>query len=94
MARSQRQWSEAAGAGLLFDGESVDEMVVALERAWRDDGLIAALEAKAPAASDHCRWDRAILALTACYKSAAGRPLGPAEHAALDRALLAERPED
>ena len=82
------------GAGLLFDGESVDEMVVALERAWRDDGLIAALEAKAPAASDHCRWDRAILALTACYKSAAGRRLGPAEHAALDRALLAERPED
>ena len=82
------------GAGLLFDGTSTDEMTAALERAWTDDDLIATLEAKAPAASDHCRWDRAIVTLTACYKSAAGRPLGPAEQAALDRALLAERPED
>ena len=82
------------GAGLLFDGESVDEMAAALERAWSDDGLIGALEAKAPAASDHCRWDRAIVTLTACYKSAAGRPLGAAEQAALDRALLVDRPED
>jgi len=82
------------GAGLLFDGEDVEAMAEALARAWSDDGLIAALEAKAAAASDHCRWDRAILSLTACYKSAAGRPLGPAEQAALDRALLAERPED
>jgi glycosyltransferase involved in cell wall biosynthesis len=82
------------GAGLMFDGERVDEMARALARAWSDDGLIAELEARAPAASDHCRWDRAILALTACYKSAAGRPLGPAEQAALERALSAERPED
>ena len=82
------------GAGLLFDGTSTDEMTAALERAWTDDDLIVTLEAKAPAASDHCRWDRAIVTLTACYKSAAGRPLGPAEQAALDRALLAERPED
>jgi glycosyltransferase involved in cell wall biosynthesis len=82
------------GAGLLFDGESVDEMTAALARAWSDDGLIAGLEARAPAASDHCRWDRAILSLTACYKSAAERSLGAAEQGALDRALLAERPED
>ena len=82
------------GAGLLFDGEDVDGMTGALGRAWTEEGLIAALEAEAPAASDHCRWDRAILSLTACYKSAAGRPLGPAEQAALDRALLTERPED
>ena len=82
------------GAGLLFEGESTDEMASALARAWRDDGLIAALEARAPAASEHCRWDRAILTLTACYKSAAGRALGSAEQAALDRALQAQRPED
>ena len=82
------------GAGLLFDGTSTDEMTAALERAWSDDDLIAALEAKAPAASDNCSWDRAIVTLTACYKSAAGRPLGPAEQTALDRALLMERPED
>ncbi len=69
-------------------------MAAALARAWTDDGLVAASEAGAPAASDHCRWDRAILTLTACYKSAAGRPLGPAETAALERALSAERPED
>ncbi len=82
------------GAGLLFDGLSVDEMTESLGRAWTDDALVAALEAKAPDASDHCPWDRAIVTLTACYKSAAGRPLGPAEQAALDRALLTERPED
>lgn len=82
------------GAGLLLDGEDLDAMAAALERAWSDDGLIAALEAQAPAASDHCRWDRAILTLAACYKSAAGRPLGPDEQAALDRALLPERPKD
>ena len=82
------------GAGLLFDGESTDEMASALARAWSDDSLIGALEARAPAASHHCRWDRAILALTACYKSAAGRALGAAEQAALGRALLAQRPED
>ncbi|HEX4098211.1 MAG TPA: glycosyltransferase, partial [Caulobacteraceae bacterium] len=82
------------GAGLLFDGEDVEAMADALERAWSDDGLIAALEAQAPAASDHCRWDRAILTLTACYKSAAGRSLGGEEQAALDRALETERPKD
>ena len=95
VAASQSSIPETVGgAGLLFDGESTDQIADALQRAWSDDGLIAALEAKAPAASDHCRWDHAILTLTACYKSAAGRPLGPAEQAALDRALLAERPED
>ena len=95
VAASQSSIPETVGrAGLLFDGEDVDQMAEALARAWSEDGLIAGLEAQAPAASDHCRWDRAILTLTACYKSAAGRPLGPAEQAALDRALLAERPED
>ena len=95
VAASQSSIPETiGGAGLLFDGTSLEEMAAALERAWSDDGLIAALEAKAPAASDHCSWDRAIVTLTACYKSAAGRPLGPAEQAALDRALLSERPED
>ena len=82
------------GAGLLFDGTDLDEMAEALARAWSDDDLIASLAALAPGACDHCRWDRAILTLTACYKSAAGRPLGPAEQAALDRALRMERPED
>ena len=95
VAASQSSIPETVGgAGLLFDGGSTDQMAEALRRAWSDDGLIAALEAKAPAAADHCRWDRAIVALTACYKSAAGRPLGPAEQAALDRALKAERPQD
>ena len=95
VAASQSSIPETiSGAGLLFDGENVDEMAAALARAWTDDGLVAASEAGAPAASDHCRWDRAILTLTACYKSAAGRPLGPAETAALERALSAERPED
>ncbi len=82
------------GAGLLFDGTDLDEMAEALARAWSDDDLIASLAALAPGACDNCRWDRAILTLTACYKSAAGRPLGPAEQAALDRALRMERPED
>ena len=95
VAASQSSIPETiGGAGLLFDGEDLDEMTAALGQAWTDDGLIATLEAKAPAASDHCRWDRAILSLTACYKSAAGRALGPAEQAALDRALLTERPEE
>ena len=95
IAASQSSIPETiGGAGLLFDGEDVEAMAVALQRAWTDDALIGDLEAKAPAASDHCRWDQAILALTACYKSAAGRPLGPAEQAALDRALSPQRPED
>ena len=95
VAASQSSIPETiGGAGLLFDGLDLDGMTEALARAWSDDDLIASLEAQAPAASDHCRWDRAILSLTACYKSAAGRPLGPAEQAALDRALLVERPED
>ena len=95
VAARQSSIPETVGAaGLLFDGESTGEMADALARAWSDDRLIAELEAQAPAASDHCRWDRAILTLTACYKSAAGRALGPDEQAALDRALLPERPED
>ena len=95
VAASQSSIPETiGGAGLLFDGESTDEIAASLARAWTDDGLIADLEAAAPAASDLCRWDRAILTLGACYKSAAGRPLGPAEQAALDRALMTERPED
>ena len=95
VAASQSSIPETIGeAGLLFDGEDAGAMAGALQRAWTDDGLIAQLEAKAPAASDHCRWDRAILTLSACYKSAAGRPLGPAEQAALDRALSPQRPED
>ena len=93
VAASQSSIPETiGGAGLLFDGLGMDEMTAALERAWTDDGLIAALEAKAPAASDHCSWDRAVVTLTACYKSAAGRPLDPAEQAALARALQTERP--
>jgi glycosyltransferase involved in cell wall biosynthesis len=95
VAASQSSIPETIGeAGLLFDGEDVEAMAAALGRAWSDDAVIAELEAKAPLASDHCRWDRAIMTLSACYKSAAGRPLGPAEQAALDRALLPERPED
>jgi glycosyltransferase involved in cell wall biosynthesis len=93
VAARQSSIPETVGrAGLLFDGENTEEMASALARAWTDDGLIAELEAQAPAASDHCSWDRAIVTLTACYKSAAGRPLDPAEQAALSRALLTERP--
>jgi len=95
VAASQSSIPETiGGAGLLFDGEDTPAMAAALQRAWTDDALIKGLEARAPMASDHCRWDRAILSLTACYKSAAGHALGPAEQAALDRALSPQRPED
>ena len=95
VAASQSSIPETVGeAGLLFDGQDALAMAQTLARAWTDDDLIAGLEARAPAASVHGRWDRAILALTACYKAAAGRPLAQAEQAALDRALLAERPRD
>ena len=95
VAASQSSIPETVGAaGLLFDGKDVEAMAGALERAWSDDALLAELAAGTEGALDHCRWDRALVALTACYKQAAGRPLSAAERAALDRALLAQRPAD
>jgi glycosyltransferase involved in cell wall biosynthesis len=81
-------------AGLLFDALDVEAMAEALKRAWTDDETIAALAAKTAGSFDRYRWDRAILTLTACYKAAAGRALSGAEQAALDRALLPEKPAD
>jgi glycosyltransferase involved in cell wall biosynthesis len=95
VAASQSSIPETVGAaGLLFDGEDVEAMAGALERAWSDDALLKELSAGTVGALDHCRWDRALVALAACYKQAAGRMLSPAEQAALDRALLEHRPAD
>lgn len=92
---SQSSIPETVGqAGLLFDGLDVEAMAAALARAWSDDGLIAALSARTVGSFDRYRWDRAIVTLTACYKAAAGRALSAAEQAALDRALLPEKPAD
>ena len=92
---SQSSIPETVGdAGLLFDGLDVEAMAGALQRAWTDDGLLAALAAGAEGGFDRYRWDRALLTLTACYKAAAGRALSPAEGGALGRALLPARPAD
>ena len=94
MTFAQQFLNEVQQVTAKIDAAAIEKMVDALGGAWTDEGLIAALEAEAPAASDHCRWDRAILSLTACYKSAAGHPLDAAEQVALDRPLLTERPAD
>ncbi len=95
VAARQSSIPETVGeAGLLFDGQDVDAMASAIARAWEDEALLAELSAGAVAAAGRCSWDRALVTLTACYKSAAGRTLSPAEQAALDRALLADRPAD
>jgi glycosyltransferase involved in cell wall biosynthesis len=95
VAASQSSIPETVGeAGLLFDGLDVEDIAGALERAWEDDRLLAALTAMTQGSFDRYRWDRALVTLTACYKAAAGRGLSADERTALDRALLAERPAD
>lgn len=81
-------------AGYLFDATDIEAMADALEIAWTDPALLARLSANAAGSFGRNRWDRALLTLTACYKSAAGRNLSEEERAALDRALLEEKPED
>ncbi len=81
-------------AGLLFDGLDVEAMASALQRAWTDQALLDHLAAAGRGSFDRYRWDRALSTLTACYKTAAGRPLSPAERADLDRALLETKPAD
>lgn len=95
LGASQSSIPETVGeGGLLFDALDEDAMAQALKRAWTDDALIANLAAGTEGSFDRYRWDRAILTLTACYKTAAGRTLSAAERAALDRALLPEKPAD
>ncbi len=95
VAARQSSIPETIGkAGLLFDGLDVDDMAAALARAWTDDGLLAGLSTAARGDLGRNSWARALITLTACYKSAAGRTLSTAEQAALDRALLADKPED
>ena len=56
--------------------------------------MTAALARSTEGSFDRYRWDRALVTLTACYKAAAGRCLSNGERAALDRALLADKPAD
>ena len=95
VAARQSSIPETVGeAGVLFDGLDVEEMASVLGRAWTDDALLAGLEGQAEGVQERYRWDRALLALTACYKAAAGRPLSTPERTALDRALSPTRPAD
>ena len=95
VAARQSSIPETVGdAGLLFNGLDVEDMAAALARAWTDDELMAALAGAAEGSFDRYRWDRALVTLTACYKAAAGRELSTDERAALDRALLPQRPAD
>ena len=95
VAASQSSIPETVGkAGLLFDGLDADVIASALERAWTDDVLLAGLAAETEGGLARYDWDRALVTLGACYKSAAGRPLSGAERAALDRALLDFKPDD
>ena len=95
VAASQSSIPETVGAaGLLFDGADPEDIARAIDRAWSDDGLMQDLAARTEGSFDRYRWDRALLTLTACYKSAAGRRLSDVERLALDRALLAAKPSD
>ncbi len=95
VAARQSSVPETVGkAGLLFDGLDVEDITAALDRAWDDDALMAALSAASEGSFGRYRWDRALLTLGACYKAAAGRTLSQAEHAALGRALLPDAPAD
>ena len=95
VAAKQSSVPETIGsAGYLFDALNVESIADALEKAWTDDDLMRRLAANAESNFDRNRWDRALVTLTACYKSAAGVTLSPEEKAHLDRALLEEKPED
>ena len=95
VAASQSSIPETVGeAGLLFDGLDVEELAGAIERAWSDDELLRDLAANTSGSFERYRWDRALVTFTACYKAAAGRGLSAAERAALERALLADKPAD
>jgi glycosyltransferase involved in cell wall biosynthesis len=95
VAAKQSSIPETIGdAGLLFDALNVDEIADVLERAWLDTGLLKALRAKTRANLARYKWDRALIALTACYKYAAGWTLTANEREALDRALLEYSPEE
>ena len=95
VAANQSSIPETVGAaGLLFDGLRVEDMASALVRAWTDDEVTAALARATEGSFDRYRWDRALVTLTACYKAAAGRSLSTGERAALDRAMLADKPAD
>lgn len=92
---SQSSVPETVGAaGHLFDAMDVEAIAEALERAWNDDALMADLHAASEGAFARYDWDRALLTLGACYKTAAGHMLLPEERAALERALLEFKPKD
>jgi glycosyltransferase involved in cell wall biosynthesis len=94
IAAQQSSVPETVGrAGVFFDATDVDSIAAAIRRAWTDDSFLADLAAKTEGSFDRYRWDRALVTLTACYRHAAGRPLSPAERAALDRALLEHHPD-
>lgn len=92
-ARQSSVPETVGSAGLLFDALDVEAMASALERAWTDPTLLAELSANTAGSFERYRWDRALETLTACYKQAAGRALSPGERAALDMALLEDKPE-
>jgi glycosyltransferase involved in cell wall biosynthesis len=95
VAANQSSIPETVGkAAAFFNGLDVGDIVRAVGQAWTDPGLLAELARRAEGSFARYDWDRARLTLTACYKSAAGRPLSPGEEAALDRALLPEKPQD
>jgi glycosyltransferase involved in cell wall biosynthesis len=95
VAARQSSVPETVGAaGYLFDALDVESIAAALEKAWMHKTLRSQLAANTEGSFDRYRWDRALLTLTACYKSAAGMTLSSQERAALDRALLEDKPED
>jgi glycosyltransferase involved in cell wall biosynthesis len=95
VAASQSSIPETVGqAGLLYDATDVEAMAEALERGWTDDALISSLASRTGRDMERYSWDRALITLTACYKASAGRALTSEEQAALDRALLEDKPAD
>jgi glycosyltransferase involved in cell wall biosynthesis len=80
-------------AGFLFDPFDVDDIASAIERAWTDRELLAGVQANARFSFQRYGWDRARVALSACYKHAAGRTLTSEERLALDRAQLESMPD-
>jgi glycosyltransferase involved in cell wall biosynthesis len=95
VAASQSSIPETVGeAGLLFDALDVGAIADAIERAWTDDDLMEELSRGAGPSMERYSWARALTTLAACYKAAAGRELSAEERAALERALLEDRPAD
>lgn len=87
VAARQSSIPETVGdAAILFDGCDIEAIVDALHRAISRPDVLREAAARTKAQLARYDWDRAAVALAACYKKAAGRRLSVEESAALAQA--------